>query len=239
VKREPLVLIFAIVFPTVMAWLYFVELSGGSASADAGPIVRAVYAAGKVIQFGLPFAWLGCVDRSALRWSGLTVRGLGAGAIFGLAVAALAAIVYLGFLAGSPALAAAAEAIRAKLGEFGVATPTRFWMLAIFLSVVNSLLEEVYWRWFVFGRLRRYVSVATAIVVSSLAFMAHHVIVLSVYFPGRFLTAVVPFSLAIAFGGAVWAWMYYRTDSLLGPWLSHVLVDLAVMAIGYDLAFHR
>ncbi len=69
--------------------------------------------------------------------------------------------------------------------------------------------------------------------------MGHHVIVLWVYFPGRFAAAVVPFSLAIAFGGAVWAWLYHRTGSLLGPWLSHAIVDFAVMAIGYDLAFRR
>jgi membrane protease YdiL (CAAX protease family) len=69
--------------------------------------------------------------------------------------------------------------------------------------------------------------------------MSHHVIVLSVYFPGRFWSAVVPFSLAIALGGAAWAWIYHKSGSLIGPWISHLIVDVAVMAIGYDLAFRQ
>jgi membrane protease YdiL (CAAX protease family) len=45
----------------------------------------------------------------------------------------------------------------------------------------------------------------------------------------------VPMSLCVALGGVFWAWLYHRSGSLLGPWLSHALVDLAVMAIGYAM----
>jgi membrane protease YdiL (CAAX protease family) len=67
--------------------------------------------------------------------------------------------------------------------------------------------------------------------------MAHHVIVLSQFFPGQFLNAVVPFSLCIGGGGLVWSWLYHRTGSIFSPWLSHLFVDAAVMAVGYDLIF--
>ena len=46
------------------------------------------------------------------------------------------------------------------------------------------------------------------------------------------------FSVCVAVGGAMWAWLYERTGSLLGPWLSHLLVDAAIFAIGYDLVRH-
>jgi hypothetical protein len=65
--------------------------------------------------------------------------------------------------------------------------------------------------------------------------MAHHVIVLGVYLPGRFVSRALPFSLAIAVGGAVWAWLYGRADSLYPSWLSHLLVDAAIFVIGWDL----
>ena len=52
---------------------------------------------------------------------------------------------------------------------------------------------------------------------------------------GRFLPAVVPFSLAIAVGGAVWCWLYERTGSLLGPWLSHLIIDAAIFVVAWDL----
>ena len=42
-------------------------------------------------------------------------------------------------------------------------------------------------------------------------------------------------SVGIALGGAFWAWLYERTRSLYGPWLSHLLIDAALMAIGYQM----
>jgi membrane protease YdiL (CAAX protease family) len=72
------------------------------------------------------------------------------------------------------------------------------------------------------------------VAISSLGFMAHHVLVLGKYF-GFSSPATWLFSVCVAVGGAVWAWLYERTESLLGPWLSHLLVDAAIFAIGYDL----
>ena len=85
----------------------------------------------------------------------------------------------------------------------------------------------------------RLVPVTASVALSSLAFMAHHVVVLWVYLPGGWWTAVVPFSLCVAGGGAVWAWLYDRTGSLYAPWVSHLLVDAAIFLIGYDLCFLR
>ena len=70
--------------------------------------------------------------------------------------------------------------------------------------------------------------------VSSLGFMAHHVILLATYF-GITEPVTWVFSLAIAVGGTFWAWLYHRTGSLLGPWLSHLLVDAAIFLIGYEI----
>jgi membrane protease YdiL (CAAX protease family) len=36
-------------------------------------------------------------------------------------------------------------------------------------------------------------------------------------------------------GGAFWAWLYHRSRSLWGPWLSHALVDATIFVIGWDL----
>lgn len=239
-KREPLVLAIAIVFPSVMAWLYFVVFSSADNPGQTpNPALQSLYSIGKLIQFGAPIVWIWLADRSALRWRNVSSRGIKMGLAFGIAVAILAFAIYYGLLIDSPAMGDAPARLRAKLSEFNAATPMRFWMLIAFLAVVNSFLEEYYWRWFVFGRLRKYMPVLAAIAVSSLAFMSHHVIVLSVYFPGRFWSAVVPFSLAIAFGGGAWAWMYHRTNSIVGPWMSHLIVDVAVMSIGYDLAFRQ
>jgi membrane protease YdiL (CAAX protease family) len=95
--------------------------------------------------------------------------------------------------------------------------------------------EEYYYRWFLFGRMRAFLPMWLAVVLSSLVFTAHHVILLTAYLPGQFWTAVVPLSLCIAVGGGVWAWLYARTKSLYAPWLSHAIVDAALFAIGWNL----
>lgn len=71
---------------------------------------------------------------------------------------------------------------------------------------------------------------------SSGAFAAHHAVILGVYF-GWASPWTWVLTAAVAAGGAFWAWLYRRSGSLLGPWLGHVLADVAIFAIGYRLAF--
>src|SRR5262249_60465007 len=112
-------------------------------------------------------------------------------------------------------------------------------LFGVFLSVAHALLEEYYWRWFVFGRLRRLLTFIPAALLSSLAFMSHHVIILAMFFPGRFWQMAVPLSACVGMGGVVFAWLYERAGSIYAPWLCHVFIDAAVMAVGYDLVFGR
>jgi membrane protease YdiL (CAAX protease family) len=93
-------------------------------------------------------------------------------------------------------------------------------------------LEEYYWRWFVFGRLRLLVPKELAIPISSLGFAAHHVLVLALYF-GWASPLTWLFALCVAIGGAIWAWLYDVSESLAAPWLSHAMVDAAIFAIGF------
>jgi len=222
-----------------MAWLYFVALAGqGSQVNDA---LRVAFGAGKAVQFLFPVAYVWLLARQGLgeplrlgpfRGGGFNV-GLGSGLLVGLGILA----VYAFWLRDSVLLASTPEKIFTKLQEFGFATPKRFVALALAISVVHSFLEEYYWRWFVFGRLRRYLPWGGAIALSSLGFMAHHVIVLGVYFPGRVWTLALPFSLGVAIGGAFWSWLYERTGSLAAVWVSHMFVDLAIMAVGFDMVW--
>jgi uncharacterized protein len=228
-----LVLVFAMVFPTAAAWGYFLALAGADNASNA--VQQLAYPASKVVQFGFPVLVLAL---GGVPWPRL-VRpgraGMGIGLAFGLLVAGLMLGAYFGYLRHSRLLAATPRQLQMKLEQFDMATPARYAALAGFIVVGHSLLEEYYWRWFVFGGLRRLLARGPAIALASLAFMAHHVVVLYVYLPGKFWTAVVPFSLAIAVGGAVWAWLYERAGTLYPSWLSHALVDAAIFAIGWDL----
>ena len=112
-------------------------------------------------------------------------------------------------------------------------SPLGYLQMAIVICVVHSLAEEYYWRWFVYGWMRKHLPMMAAIVLSSIGFMLHHIVILGVYFPGNFWTLAMPFSLCVAIGGGVWAWIYERSGSLYAPWLSHALIDAAIMGVGY------
>lgn len=238
-RRDAAALVFAMIYPTVMAWIYFVGLANRSEAqgSEANPAMQMAYSMGKLAQFIFPVVYLGVFDRGALRMKRPHLRGLLGAVLFGLAVAAGIVLLYDFLLRDLLNSIGTPERVRAKVTEFNAATPLGYLMLATFIAVAHSLLEEYYWRWFVFRRLSRHSSLALAIALSSLAFMAHHVVVLYVYLPGQFLTAAVPFSLCIAVGGAVWAWMYHRDGSIVSVWISHFFVDAGILFVGYRLIF--
>jgi membrane protease YdiL (CAAX protease family) len=222
--------VFGLVFPSVLTFGYFVALGG-----QPRALVQAFYAAGKLVQFGLPLAFTLATAGRLPRPSWPGWRGALAGLAFGLAVLVGALALHRGVLVPRGLYGAAAEAVRAKVTSFGLTTAARFAGAGVFYSVVHSAAEEYYWRWFVFGALRRVGGPALAIAGSSLGFMAHHVIILA-----TFLGWASPWtyagSAAVAVGGAYWAWLYQRSGSLLGPWLGHLLVDAAIFKVGFDLA---
>jgi membrane protease YdiL (CAAX protease family) len=225
------VISFALVYPTLLTWVYFIALAGESAA-----VQQTAYTVGKLIQFGLPIAWTWIYRRGALGLPKPRMTGVLEGLVFGAAVGGGMLAAYHFWLKPAEFFSAATEPILAKLTGIGLLTPLAFIVLGVFYSLAHSLMEEYYWRWFVFARLAEATRLPAAIAVSSLGFMAHHVLVIGFYF-GWTSPETWLFSFAVAIGGAVWAGLYHRSRSLVGPWLSHLLVDAAIFAVGYDLVF--
>lgn len=217
----------ALSLPTATALAYLVGLAGH-------PAARFAYPASKVIQFTLPVAWVVLSQRRRITIRLPTSQGLAAGACLGLAVVAGMLALYYGYLRASPLFISVPAMVARQMADFGVSSLAGFLLLAGFISLVHSLAEEYYWRWFVFGQLAESLPLSAAIAISSLGFMSHHVLVV-----GKFLSSYGAytwfFSLCVATGGALWAWLYHHTRSLYGPWLSHFLVDAGLMWLGWDL----
>jgi uncharacterized protein len=229
-RREWIALAFALIFPTAITVVYFILLSGSSTAWQQG-----AFALGKVAQFAFPLVWVYWRERRMPSWSRPARGDLVAGTVLGGTILAAMLLLYFTWLKRGGMPAAAVEAIRAKIEGIGVGNPLRFALLGVFYSLFHSLLEEYYWRWFVFGRLRRLVSVRWGVVISAIGFMAHHVCVLAQFFGWTSLLTAF-FSLSVAVGGILWALLHERHGSLYGVWLSHLLVDAGIFAIGYDLA---
>ena len=238
-KGERLAVAAALVYPTLLTWVYFTCLDG-----QAPWLQQAAYGIGKTLQFVLPVVWVWRVRGERLV-AALPSRanpsrapswraGLGIGLAFGVAVAAAMLGLYHGGLSSLETFDRARELVQAKVGGFQLDSPARFIGLSVFYSLAHSGLEEYYWRWFVFRRLRRLTSLPVAIGVSSVGFMTHHLIPLSTFFgwsSGLMWLAAA----GIVVGGAFWAWLYDRSKQIWGPWVGHLLVDAAIFAIGYHL----
>jgi membrane protease YdiL (CAAX protease family) len=123
---------------------------------------------------------------------------------------------------------AAAPAISEKIVGLGFAN--HFLLLALGISIVNSAMEEYYWRWFVYGNLRHVIKLPLAHLIAALAFTAHHIVVTTQFFSLGFAL----FTCAGVFiGGLIWSHLYQHQKSILGTWVCHILVDLAIFAVAY------
>jgi membrane protease YdiL (CAAX protease family) len=220
----------AVTLPSIVTWLYFVVL------ADVQSTAQIAYAVGKMLQFAMPVIWLLWVARERVHLPNLKANAYRLGLLFGVGVAVAIAVLFELAFHGEPWFSDAEIAIGDKISQMGVNTLPRFAMLALFYAAFHSLMEEYYWRWFVFRRLMTNWNKGLAILVSSLGFMAHHIILLAQYFgPSAPFTYIA--SAGVAVGGAYWAWLYARCDSLGPSWLSHAMVDAAIFVIGYRIAF--
>ena len=206
--------------PAIAAWVYF-HAAYSAAVAVAG------YAATKL--FTVLWPWI-----ASRRWDAPPpiqprrhALSLILGVCFGLIAVAGVVLLYRGPLA--EVATNAAPAIAAKVATLGISE--HFVVFALFLSFVHSAIEEVYWRWFLFGNLRLWLPSGSAIVAAG-AFSAHHFMILAAFTSP---TWTVVGGLMVAVAGWGWCILYHRSGSLLGPWVSHVLIDLAVMWVGWDL----
>lgn len=234
---------FAMVFPTLVTLVYFQWLESAESSMQ-----QIAFGIGKTIQFGFPLVWIWIWHRSRLTRqresdpkdpsnpdngpTSIAIRhAILIGVIFGVAVVAAMFILYFLWIAPSEIGAQLVGLVKEKVADLGISS---FWIYAamgVFYALCHSFLEEYYWRWFVFAGLEKFMPVWAAIAISSLGFMAHHVVLLGFYFDWQWMT--YPVSFCIAVGGMFWAWQFHLTDKLRPSWISHLIVDAGIFALGY------
>ena len=192
----------------LLAYLYFTP----------GPAGQSVFALSKVWLLVVPILWLKWVDREPWRVSRPTGRGL---------------VIYLAYLFVRPAWLDAA-AIRSQASEAGFSRPGVFIAGALYWCLVNSLLEEYVWRWFVFCHCEQLVRAAWAAPLSAALFTVHHVFGLAAYVDWQ-LTLLG--SLGVFTGGWVWSACFRKFRSVWPGYLSHLVVDAVIFRIGWQLLF--
>ncbi|RZA06254.1 MAG: CPBP family intramembrane metalloprotease [Proteobacteria bacterium] len=228
-RAKQALILFALIFPTLAVFTYFAGDPGST---------KAWYTASKIVQFSLPFlgvAALGMHRRWKLK---ITPGELRLGSLSGLGILMSLTALYWFGLRELSFIGGTRTAVAAKLAEFGVSGFGGFLLLAAFISLAHSFLEEFYWRGFVFAELREWLGPKIAYPLAALGFTGHHVVVIARYAPADQAWLLVPiFSSFVFLAGWIWAAFFARRGSLIAAWISHFFADVAIMAIGGHLVF--
>ena len=117
--------------------------------------------------------------------------------------------------------------------QFGV-TRENIWYRAPYTILINSMLEEFFYRGFAFGQLLKKNRLIGYLLPASV-FTVQHVL-----FFNQWEMEWLPFVLAVVgliFFALVLQWVYAKTNTLIAPWLIHAFGDIAMMGIAVILLF--
>ena len=107
-----------------------------------------------------------------------------------------------------------------------------FLFVALYISFVNSLLEEFFFRGFVFTNLKRQGGRSLAYWFSGGAFALYHVAMMIGWF-SPLLFALVMAGLLV--GGMIFNYLNERMDTICASWLVHMFANFAINTIGFML----
>ena len=178
-----------------------------------------------------PIAWSVAVDRKKLSLSPPKCRELLVGSILGILMFVIIIGVYRLFGQHSIDPVVAKE----KAQQLGISTPNIYLLVEAYFVLVNSLIEEFTWRWFVCKKCKILIPGTGAIFLSSLFFTIHHIFVIAAYSTGR---AAILGSLAVFAAGVIWSQCYLTYRSLWSSYISHAIADLALAIIAWQILFN-
>lgn len=124
------------------------------------------------------------------------------------------------------------SALTTSLGETTGVNKSNFIWVAIYISFVNSLLEEFFFRGFAFITLKKFTTRKFAYIFSSLSFALYHIAMMI----GWFGIPVILISLLGLFaGGLIFNKFDEKNGNIYLSWLTHMFANFATNTIGFIL----
>ncbi len=196
-----------------------------------GIIGNSIFTAMKVWAIVFPLTWTLKYNSQALRLPKFSLQEIRVGLVWGILMFSVIISAYF-FIAQQ---LIDPTAIRAKATEVGITSPLLYLIGCVYWSFINSLVEECTWRGFVVSRCKVLFPNAIAVILAALFFTTHHSIALYGY--THSWSIVLLGSLGVFIAGIVWAWCYDRYQSIAPGYISHILADIAIAFVGYQLLF--
>ena len=104
-----------------------------------------------------------------------------------------------------------------------------FLYVALYISFFNSLLEEIFFRGFVFLGLKKLGSTLNAYIISSFLFAIYHVAIMANWFSLEiFALSIVGLFLA----GLIFNGLNHKNENIYNSWLVHMFANFAINTVG-------
>jgi len=113
---------------------------------------------------------------------------------------------------------------------------TLFIFVSIYISLINSFIEEFFFRGFAFINLKKYTTRRFAIIFSSLAFALYHITLIYGLFP---LPLYLVSLCSLVLSGLLFNIFDDRENSIYPSWIIHGCANLAFNTIGVILIWYR
>ena len=111
-------------------------------------------------------------------------------------------------------------------------TADNFLWVALYISVMNSFLEEFFFRGFGFITLKKYVSAKFAAFFSPVLFAFYHVgMMIGMFHPAALALMLV----GLVIGGLIFGALNDRLGNIYPSWLVHMAANVAINTVGFIL----
>lgn len=127
------------------------------------------------------------------------------------------------------------ETIISQLSDENPVNPISVVLVGIYIIVFNSLLEEFFFRGFIFLRLYELGYKKMAYVFSSILFGIYHIGIFQTWFSEEVTIVAL---LGLIGSGLIFGYLNSKRLDILNSWIAHALADVAIMVIGLQFFRH-
>lgn len=122
------------------------------------------------------------------------------------------------------------ESIKDMLAENLKVNRGNFIFVALYISFINSLLEEFFFRGFIFLNLNKLITSKYAYIISAIAFAVYHVAIMGSWFsPLIFVLAMA----GLFVGGIIFNYLNESNQNIYSSWLVHMMANFAINTVGF------
>ncbi len=111
---------------------------------------------------------------------------------------------------------------------------TAYIIVALYISFINSFLEELFFRGYLFLNIKKLGYKTLGYILSSFLFAIYHISNINGWFTGfTFILSLI----GLFIGGIIFSYLDDKKDTFLNSYIIHICADLAIVIIGYIVLY--